>query len=317
VDDDTEITALWDRVTTTAGSERADALIQLGGALLHSGSAVEALAAVEAAADLFSASDFPGDAGLATAHHNAAVVLQCLGRTAEAAARHERAVDVHLAGFRLTEAARCLHHTGELLVLAGDHASALERFDRAADLFAADDAVDPRETGTTLLASAFAALEAGRPGGARDRLTRATAALRSAAEVDVARLGRCELLRARLLRRRRQGTAALAAVHRAMQLLDAGGDDVAMAEALVLRLELLADVGLAEDVIALADGLRGELRESDPEGVARCDLAAGRALLRLGERDRAADVLEAAATVFDALGRAADADAARRLLVSS
>jgi len=91
----------------------------------------------------------------------------------------------------------------------------------------------------------------------------------------------------------------------------------AIAEALVLRVELLADVGLAEDAVALAEGLRNELRDADdPEGVARCDLAAGRALLRLGDTDRAADVLEAAATVLDALGRSADADAARRLLVA-
>jgi tetratricopeptide (TPR) repeat protein len=315
VDDDTDITALWDRVTTTGGTDRADALIELGGALLGSGHAAEALAAVDAAADLFEAStDAPGHIGLAAAHHNAAVVLQCLDRTRDAAARHDLAVGVHLAGFRTTEAARCLQHTGDLLVLVGDHGAALDRFDRAAALFTSDDAPAAGELGAALLAAATAAFGCGRPGWARDRLTRATAALRSAN--DVGRLGRCELLRARLLRRRRHGTAALTAVRRATQLFDAVGDDAAAAEALVLRVELLADVGLAEDAVALADGLRADLRDADdPEGVARCDLAAGRALLRLGDRDRAADVLEAAATVFDALGCAADADVARRLLV--
>jgi tetratricopeptide (TPR) repeat protein len=316
VDDDIDIGALWDRVTTTDGTDRADALIQLGGVLLGSGHPAEALAAVDAAADLFASADAPGHPGLGAAHHNAAVVLQCLGRTADAAARHELAVDVHLAGFRTTEAARCLHHTGELLVLLGDHRAAFDRFDRAGALFSADDPLDTGELGATLLAAALAAFDAGRNGWSRDRLHAARAALLSAN--DVGRLGRCELLRARLLRRRRHGTAALAAVRRAMQLSDAAGDDATIAEALVLRVELLADVGLAEDAIALADGLRAELRDADdPEGVARCDLAAGRALLRLGDRDRAADVLEAAATVFDALGRGADADAARRLLVSS
>ncbi|HET7652942.1 MAG TPA: tetratricopeptide repeat protein [Acidimicrobiales bacterium] len=322
MDDDFDISALWDRVTRTDGVDRADALIQLGGALLMSGDGVEALAAVDAATDLFlSASDVPGHPGLAAAHHNAAVVLQHLGRTADAAARHERAVDVHLAGFRTTEAARCLHHTGDLFVLAGDHRAALDRFDRAAALFGADDGDvvdDARELGTTLLAAASAAFDAGRPGWARDRLGRATAALRSATEVDVGRLGRCEVLRARLLRRRRQWSAALAAVQCAMQLYDAVGDEVAIAEAFVLRVELLADAGLDEDAVKVAEVLRSELRDlDDPEGVARCDLAAGRALLRLGDQARAVHALEAAATVFDALGRPGEADAARRLVAMS
>jgi tetratricopeptide (TPR) repeat protein len=313
MDDDTNIGELWERVATTDGIERGDTLVEIGGHLLRHGHATEALAAVDAATDLYETAGAGATGELAAAHHNAAVVLQVLGRLEEAAERHERAVGAHMRRWRPVEAAHCLRHTGDLLAMIPEPADALTRYDEAAAVF--DSEEEPGEAGHTLVKAAEAALAADKPGWARDRVTKARTLLDPLG--DVRGIGRCELVAARLLRRRHRPEAALDAVRRAVALLDSVGDDVAIADALVLRVELLADAGLADEAVALADGLRVELREADdPERVARCDLAAGRALLRLGEQDRATHVLEDAATVLAAIGRIDDADAARQLIVT-
>lgn len=313
-DGDDELGELWARITTSDGTDRADALIELGGHLLHDGDATEALAAVDAATDLFEAAGDTASGELAAAHHNAAVVLHALGRIDDAARRHQRAVDIHLTRWHTHDAAHCLSHTADLLALSDDPARAMDAFDRAAAMFEADG--EAHDAGHTLIRAAQTALTIDKPGWARDRIRRARALLEQLG--DVRALGHCELLTARLQRRRHHTAAALRSLRRATQLLDSVGDDIAIAEALVLRVELLADAGLDEDAIALAQGLRAELRQADDaEAVARCDLAAGRALLHLGDRDRAVDVLEAAATVLAAVGRKGDADTARRLVLAS
>lgn len=302
---------LWAQVAASDGVERADALTALGRRLLFAGELAEALAAASAAAGLYEAAGRVRE--LAGAHHNVSVVLRCLDRVAEAAVQHDEAWRRYREVGDSHNAAHCLRHAGDLYVDVPVPATALARFDLAGEVFEREG--DPAAAASALLAGAKTALRAGKPGWARDRVRRARVLADPLG--DVATIGGCELLTAHLLRRRKRPEAALAALRRASALLDAVGDDESCTEAALLRVELLADAGLAADALDLADALRAELRQaSDAAAVARCDLAAGRALLKLGETEQAVPVLEAAATVFDAVGRGEEAELARRLAVT-
>jgi tetratricopeptide (TPR) repeat protein len=119
---DDVLTALWEDVASSEGAARAHALCHLGEYFFHAGDIDDALAAADAAKDLFLAADEIDEA--AHCDHNAAVALHVLGRFDEAVARHEDAVAGHMGGEWTRAAACCRIHLAGLYEEAGHLADA-------------------------------------------------------------------------------------------------------------------------------------------------------------------------------------------------
>lgn len=90
------LAALWEDVAEQEGAGRAHALCHLGEYFFHSGDVDHALAAADAAKELFLAAGDIDEA--AHCDHNAAVALHRMGRFDEAVARHEDAIAGHMTG---------------------------------------------------------------------------------------------------------------------------------------------------------------------------------------------------------------------------
>ena len=123
---------LWEQLPALGDGDRARLLDELGARLLWDERHTEALAAVEAALDLYRALHEPGE--VARCQHNAAAVLASSGRLGEAAARERQALAGYAEGGWLQEEAEAHRSLAKLLRGLGHHEEAITHLEAAVAL---------------------------------------------------------------------------------------------------------------------------------------------------------------------------------------
>ena len=274
-DTDDVLKALWDDVSSHEGAGRAHALCHLGEYFFHHGEMEDALAAADAAKELFLAADEVDEA--AHCDHNAAVALRLLGRFDDAVARHEDAVAGHMAGEWARAAACCRMHLATLHEEAG-------RLDEArTQLRAADEEFERLGhvglQGEALLGRSRIALKRGRFAPALQAAVKALPLLEAGAPVPMVADGHVAAAKALTVLGRCD--KARMAWRRARAIYEAIDDESSVAECDLGLVELLVlDQPSDPQTMQTLLEMRAERKaEGDLESVASIDMLRGRVLL--------------------------------------